>query len=334
MWLPIVDDEGEQEPLSTKERQRHRARRRKYGSVEMVVPPPDFKIGVSADYVGDAFIWDLDKTYLRSEFSSLRGLIRTALEQGRDKVAYPGATALLKTLRRRDDGSLRPIVFVSASPPQLRAKILDKFALDRVEIDGIYFKDNLRNVRPGRFKRLREQMGYKLMALLDLRSRLPNGAREVTFGDDSENDPAVYALYSEILQKRLGGTRLIRYLEKQGVWPDEATKIAWRARQLPRHPPVRRIFITVHRDLDPRYYRRYGLDVVPTRSAFQAAVALAVRDTISWADLTNVCEEMLQTGSVSARGLTRQLDELASRLSITSAQHEEVRDWLRKVGVS
>lgn len=331
MWLPVQDDDDKQ-PLSPKERRRYRARRHRLGAVEMVVPPVPMG-EVANDYEGDVFIWDLDKTYLRTEFSSLRGLLRTALEQGRDKVAYPGATALLKTLRRRPDGSVRPIFFVSASPPQIRQKILDKFAFDQIEIDGIYFKDNLRNARPGRFKRLREQMGYKLMALIDLRSRLPNGAVEVTFGDDSENDPAVYAVYSEILQKRLGGTRLIRHLEKQGVSPDEATKIAWRARKLPRLAPVRKIFITVHRDLDARYYRRYGLDVVPTRSAFQAAVALEAEGTISKADLTNVCEEMLQTGTVSAGGLLRQLNELHAGRAIDDSHLRDVRAWLHKVGV-
>lgn len=299
----------------------------------MVVPPEPFELSVDSSYRGDVFVWDLDKTYLRSEFSSFKGLIKTALESGRDKVAYPGATALLKTLRRRPDGSLRPIFFVSASPPQIREKILEKFALDRVEIDGIYFKDNLRNARPGRFRRLREQMGYKLLALLDLRGRLPEGAVEVTFGDDSENDPAVYALYSEILQKRMRGTRLIRHLEKQGVNPDEATKIAWRARKLPRRDPVRKIFITVHRDLDARYYRRYGLDVVPTRSAFQAAVALEAEGTITKADLTNVCEEMLQTGNVSAGGLLRQLNEMHTGRTIDDEHLASVRTWLQKVGV-
>ncbi len=333
MWLPVKDDEEEVTRLSPRERRRFRRRRHKLGEVEMVVPPEPFELTVGPDYQGDVFIWDLDKTYLRSEFSSLRGLIRTALEQGRDKVAYPGSTALLKTLRRREDGTIRPIFFVSASPPQIRQKILDKFALDRIEIDGIYFKDNLRNARPGRFGRLREQMGYKLLALLDLRCRLPAGAVEVTFGDDSENDPAVYALYSEILQKRMRGTRLVRHLEKQGVNPDEATKIAWRARSIPRRDPVRKIFITVHRDLDARYYRRYGLDVVPTRSAFQAAVALEAEGTISKADLTNVCEDMLQTGSVSAGGLLRQLNEMHMSRTLDDARLNEVRAWLQRVGV-
>ena len=34
--------------------------------------------------------WDLDKTYLRSEFDTLRQLWRTAREKGEDKVEVPG----------------------------------------------------------------------------------------------------------------------------------------------------------------------------------------------------------------------------------------------------
>src|SRR5205823_3098808 len=40
--------------------------------------------------------WDLDKTYLRSEFDSLRSLLRTAFERAEDKVDVPGVAELLR----------------------------------------------------------------------------------------------------------------------------------------------------------------------------------------------------------------------------------------------
>ena len=43
------------------------------------------------------FRWDLDKTYLRTEFDSVRDLIKSAIETAADKQAYPGATAMLRT---------------------------------------------------------------------------------------------------------------------------------------------------------------------------------------------------------------------------------------------
>src|SRR6185369_13575651 len=42
--------------------------------------------------------WDLDKTYLRSEFDTLRQLWRTAREKGEDKVEVPGVPEVLKGL--------------------------------------------------------------------------------------------------------------------------------------------------------------------------------------------------------------------------------------------
>src|SRR5262249_9787082 len=47
--------------------------------------------------------WDLDKTYLRSEFDTLRQLWRTARERGEDKVEVPGVPEILKGLRAAAD---------------------------------------------------------------------------------------------------------------------------------------------------------------------------------------------------------------------------------------
>ena len=46
------------------------------------------------------FRWDLDKTYLRSEFATFKDLIKSALESPNDKKSFPGASALLRALRQ------------------------------------------------------------------------------------------------------------------------------------------------------------------------------------------------------------------------------------------
>ena len=43
--------------------------------------------------------WDLDKTYLRTEFDSIRDLLRTAVEPATRKRTVPGASVLLRELR-------------------------------------------------------------------------------------------------------------------------------------------------------------------------------------------------------------------------------------------
>ena len=44
--------------------------------------------------------WDLDKTYLRTDFDTLRDLLRTAIERPDQKRTVPGAAALLRELGR------------------------------------------------------------------------------------------------------------------------------------------------------------------------------------------------------------------------------------------
>src|SRR5947207_15272997 len=76
--------------------------------------------------------WDLDKTYLRSEFSTLRQLLRTAFERAEDKVEVPGVAELIKALRAAADrqGRTALIYFLSASPPQIGKAIRAKLAPD------------------------------------------------------------------------------------------------------------------------------------------------------------------------------------------------------------
>ncbi len=109
------------------------------------------------------FRWDLDKTYLRTEFDSVRDLIKSAIETAADKQAYPGATAMLRTLSNTDGYK---VCIVSGSPTQMRTVLAAKLALDGVTYDEFVLKDNLRNILRGRFRALRAQIPYKLPALL------------------------------------------------------------------------------------------------------------------------------------------------------------------------
>jgi phosphatidate phosphatase APP1 len=112
--------------------------------------------------------WDLDKTYLRSEFETIRQLLRTAFERGEDKVDVPGVVELIKVIREAADRRRRPCrtLFVSASPPQIGKAIRQKLDLDGVPYDGIVFKNQLQHLRPGKLRNLREHVGFKLVALL------------------------------------------------------------------------------------------------------------------------------------------------------------------------
>src|SRR5690606_10480098 len=71
--------------------------------------------------------WDLDKTYLRTEFDTVRDLVKTAFESAAQKRTVPGAAALLRELRATEP---RGIYIVSGSPEQLRRVLEAKLKLD------------------------------------------------------------------------------------------------------------------------------------------------------------------------------------------------------------
>src|SRR5438128_7913597 len=135
--------------------------------------------------------WDLDKTYLKTEFDSLKDLLRSAFEGAEAKQAVPGAAALLRELRA---GGAARICFISGSPKQMRRVLTKKLRLDGVEFDEFILKPNLRNMLMGRFRAMREQVGYKLPALLAGRSGLPAEVREPCFGHDADADGFIYSL--------------------------------------------------------------------------------------------------------------------------------------------
>src|SRR5262249_25196609 len=163
--------------------------------------------------------WDLDKTYLRSEFDTLRQLWRTARERGEDKVEVPGVTDLLKGLRAAADrrGRAAAIHFISASPPQIGQAIRDKLALDGVPYDGIVFKDQLQLLRRGKFGKLREHVGFKLGELFRGRAGRDPSTRELLFGDDWESDPLTYSLYADVIAGTLAPSALEPLLRQIGV---------------------------------------------------------------------------------------------------------------------
>jgi len=262
------------------------------------------------------FRWDLDKTYLRTEFESLRKLVLIPFEAATEKVHLPGVPQLMGGLRRsalaRGD---RPFVFfLSASPPQIGAEIRKKLALDGIEYDGITFKDQLRNLVRGRFRSMREQVGYKLGELLRSRRDGPR-AREVLFGDDWESDPVIYSLYADVLAGRLGGDRLGALLERLGVERDSIRRIDGIARSLASEGPaddVIRIYINLERRTPPGRFRPFGPRLVPAFNYFQTALSLYGVGLLDAVGLGEVARALHQRGWSGER-LRNSLDDLVRR---------------------
>jgi phosphatidate phosphatase APP1 len=184
----------------------------------------------SPDFTGDLHIWDIDETYLATDIDSLKGMLSVPLDRAVDKRNVAGTDLLLRALRRGPDigGPVRsnPLYFVSASPPQMRRVIQKKMLLDGVEFDGITFKDQLALLRAGRVSALKHHVAYKLSALLLNRAELPWEVTEWTFGDDTETDALIYALYADIVAGRLRGPPLASTLRLNGCETEDCSYVA------------------------------------------------------------------------------------------------------------
>ncbi|MCB1201468.1 MAG: hypothetical protein KDK41_12545, partial [Leptospiraceae bacterium] len=141
-----------------------------------------------AKYDGIICTFDLDKTYLATEFETFSGLVKIPFEKAEEKRNIPGTASLVRELRRgvKKDQTPTPIYFISGSPRQLENVVREKLELDGVSFDGILFKDFGSALRKLQFKKLIDKIGYKLGALLYARSVFPAKANELLFGDDSE----------------------------------------------------------------------------------------------------------------------------------------------------
>jgi hypothetical protein len=229
-----------------------------------------------ADYSGPAFIWDIDKTYLETHFSSWRGLLRIPLELAVDKRAIPGMPEVLRGLRRGPGPGVAcaPLYFISASPAFLRPILEDKMLRDGVEFDGITLKDWVRTVLQLRPDRLFESVGFKMAALLQGRSTRPH-AREYLFGDDYEKDAEIFWLYSRWLEGRMDEAIFRRALSDAGAPDSDLETILEFARRAGKAGGwVEKIYIRLEKGTSPEAFKKYGPIVVPVKSAHQLAEEL------------------------------------------------------------
>ena len=279
--------------------------------------------------------WDLDKTYLRSEFDSLRSLLRTAFERAEDKVEVPGVAELIRALKAAAErrGSSALVYFVSASPPQIGTAIRKKLALDGVPYDGIVFKDQLAYLKRGQLRNLREHVGFKLAELLRGRLAATPGAAELLFGDDWELDSLIYSLYADLVAGRLLPARLAPILRRIRVDPhlvDDILTLAGRAAGSER---VARIFINLERRSPPATFRLFGPRVVPTFNYFQTAAVLGADGYLDAEDVARVGRVLLEGAGYTARRLENSLGDLVRRGVLIPAAADALGARLRAAGV-
>jgi hypothetical protein len=274
------------------------------------------------------FRWDLDKTYLRTEFDSMRDLIKSAIETAADKKAYPGATALLRALRA---GEGHRVCIISGSPSQMRTVLAAKLALDGVEADEFVLKNNLKNILRGRFRALRAQIPYKLPALLESRSGSPPAPAETLFGDDAEADAIIYCLYADLVAGVVPLSDLERILEAARAYPDEVLRIMAAAERVPRGDVVKRVIIHLDRKSPTAGFRRYGPRLVPVYNYFQAALVLYADGLLDARQVLFIAFEMLDSRQYQLPILANSLQDLIRRNRLAQPTATRLAEELREV---
>lgn len=281
------------------------------------------------------FVWDMDKTYLDTNIASLRGLLTTIREKAFQKKNIPGTATLVRALKESvaQNAEKLPLYFITASPPQMETKILGKLSIDGISPYGAFYKDNLRNLNPNRFRRLTQQIGFKLQSLLQLRGRLKEDVRQILWGDDSESDALIYSLYSDICADRIPNDELTRVLESLNVLPPQIKTILNLKDDLPKNDPVERIYINLATDTDPDYYVKFGRRMLPTYNTFQIALDLFQDDRIKEPALLSIAQVLISSYAFSKEEIFGAVEDLIQRHVLKKEKVEKIINILKEYGI-
>lgn len=181
------------------------------GSASMRVLPQE--------YQGIVVRSDVDMTYLYTDFHSKSSMLALLDQSAAQRQSIAGMPEVYQLLRDKN-GHNRPLTFISGSPVFFKRVLQNKMSLEAIQHDEIVLKpftSILSQKGLGGIPLLKEQIGYKLDALLRLRQQIPPQSQEVLIGDDTEADPLIYALYAQLLRKEYTEEELMLFLKKHDV---------------------------------------------------------------------------------------------------------------------
>lgn len=260
------------------------------------------------------FRWDLDKTYLRTEFDSVRALMRTARLSAEERENIPGSAALIRGIRQSaTDDARHEIYFVSGSPEQLRGVIEKKFALDGFAPDGFVLKPAVQNLFRARFRAITSQVPYKLGALLGGRARAPVGAKETLLGDDAESDAFIYAFYADLVRGVVGRDHLRAVLRKARAYDDQVQAIERELETVVHEPAIMRVVIHLDQLTPPAAFAEYFPLVVPIYNHLQTALVLVLDGTLQPGSIRAVSRELLDQFAFDPARLTQSAEDIFRR---------------------
>lgn len=256
------------------------------------------------------FRWDLDKTYLRTEFDTVRDLVRTAFEGAAQKRAVPGASALLREIGLAGPAGVH---ILSGSPEQMRRVLESKLRLDGIRWDSFVLKPSLARLIRGQFRFLKDQVGYKLSRLLDARAAEQNPDDEVLFGDDSESDAFVYTLFAELCAGHVTEAVLRDVLLAARVHEEDIPLIVAASKRVAQRDSCRKIFIHLDRVSPVDDFGVYGVRVCAFYNYFQPALVLYELGALEVGAVFRVGAELVRVNAFGPDALVGSVFDLVSR---------------------
>lgn len=297
-----------------------KAENEKKRQVQIIGDVVFFSYSPISDYgqFDEVYVWDLDKTYLDTHWHSLKDIFRASFADNYHRNNVPGTATLVNSLKqfwqqKHGENSVFPIFFITASPPQMEKKIREKLQSDEILPLGIFFKDNLRNLWPGRFWKLKQHVGYKVTALMYLRTLLKQQVSQVLWGDDSETDAVIYSLYSDFCARRIIGDESESILKSFQVSSEQIQRIASTQAQIGATDPVEKIYINLAVDTDPEYYMKFGRRMLPSYNSLQIALDLFQNHRLDIEHVLRVGKDLFLNYGYTVDELQRSLDDLIRR---------------------
>lgn len=261
------------------------------------------------------FRWDLDKTYLKTEFETVRGLVRTARAPAEARENIPGSAALIRAIKAAaPEGFAHQVFFISGSPNQMRSKLEKKFAIDGFSPDGFVLKPTVGNFFRGRFRAIRGQVAYKLAELILARGEAPVGTQETLFGDDAENDAFIYSLFADLIAGDVDAESLRKILKRAGAYGNEVEAIEAGLESIVHERAVKRIIIHLDQRTPPAAFAPYFPLLVPIYNHLQTAIVLYLDDTIGPEAIRRVASELLQAYGFDEQRLANLAEDILRRV--------------------
>jgi hypothetical protein len=258
--------------------------------------------------------------------------VKTAFERPDEKRTNPGASTLLREMVRAGVS----VHILSGSPTQMRRRLEDKLRLDGISWDSFTLKPNLQNVLRFRFRALRDQLGYKLPALMRSRAeedaREGAAARETLFGDDAEADAFVYSLYADCVAGVVGLEQVIEICNRGKMYEDVLEGLVRDLSSVRTASVVERILIHLEGQTPPDDFRIYGARVVPFYNYLQAAFVVHEDGRLPADAVLRVGLELVVQHRFDGDALARSYWDLAKRGHLRgskiAALEEALTGWL------